>query len=231
MNYLKISDMASEEKPVEKMIQNGPEVMSDAELLSIILRTGTRDMNVITLSQMILNNHPTYKGLAGLNYRRFEELVNISGVGKVKACQILALTEISKRISTTNAKKKMIFDSSDSVADYFMEQMRYLQKERVYALFMSADLNCFYKVLISEGVIDRSLIEPREIFKEALLRNAKSIILSHNHPSGNPQPSDMDIAITQRIARLGEEMSLKLLDHIIIGDGYYYSMLEKGIIK
>ena len=230
MNYLKIADMAEHEKPVEKLIRYGAEYLSDAELLAIILRTGDREKNVLDLSQQILNSHPIYKGLNGLNYRHLNDLMSISGVGKVKASQIMALNEISRRMSTERHEQRLRLESSESVANYFMEKTRYLTKERVVALFESNSCECIHEVLISIGSLDRAMLSQREIFKEALMANAASIILMHNHPSGNPEPSDVDIIYTKKLKKQGDEMGIPLLDHIIIGDGVYYSMREKEII-
>ena len=231
MNNMKIADMAANEKPVERLLESGPEVLSDAELLAIILRTGDKSQNAISLAQNILNSHPVYKGLSGLNYRHINELTSLPGVGKVKAAQVIALTEISRRIASEKARDKLQFNSVSSVADYFMEQMRYLGKEKVYALFLSTDNSMLHKIQISEGSIDRSIMSPRELFLEALRYNTSNIIILHNHPSGDPTPSDMDILITTRIKKLGDELGIKVHDHIIIGDGCYVSLLEKGLIK
>ena len=231
MKNMMIADMAEHEKPVEKLIKYGPGTLSDAELLACILRTGTKDMNVITLSQLILNSGKAYKGLRGLNYQDYTDLIKISGVGNVKAAQLLALTEISRRMASQETEERVVFNSSESVADYFMEEVRYLEKERVYALFVDSANCIIHRVLISEGSINRSLMDPRELFKEALKANATSIILVHNHPSGNPEPSDLDIIVTKKIEELGNNLGIKLHDHIIIGNGVYESFLNRGILQ
>ena len=228
MKYSKMSDMAKHERPIEKLLAMGPGSLSDAELLAIILRTGSKDMNVVELSQYILNAHPIHKGLRGLNYRHVSDLKEIGGMGDVKAASIIALTEISRRISSEKAREEVSFDSPESIADYFMEEVRYLTKERVYALFMNSNNVTFHKVLLSEGSIDRSILTPRELFVEALKANAVKIVLLHNHPSGNPVPSKADIVLTKRISLLGEEIGIELVDHIIIGDGRYTSLKESG---
>ena len=231
MKNMMIADMAEHEKPVEKLIKYGASSLSDAELLACILRTGTKDMNVITLSQLILNSGKAYKGLRGLNYRDYTDLTQINGVGNVKAAQLLALTEISKRMAAQETEERVVFNSSESVADFFMEEVRYLTKERVYALFLSTSNGMIHKTLLSEGSIDRSIMSPRELFKEAVRYEACSMILIHNHPSGDPTPSMQDIMITTQIMELGNSLGIPLLDHIIIGDKRYISMLEQGYIK
>ncbi len=230
MENMKVADMAENEKPVERLIKYGSECLSDAELLAILLRTGTKDMNVISLSQMILNSHPVHKGLRGLHYRSVKELTELPGVGNVKASQILAITEIAKRINSLEKEERVRFDSPDSVADYFMEDVRFLTKERLYALFTASDGSLLGKVKLSEGSINRSIVSARELFKEAVKCDATGMILIHNHPSGDPSPSEEDILVTKRIESLGLKFEIPLLDHIIIGDGIYFSFIEKGII-
>ena len=230
MNNLKISDMADNEKPVEKMLQFGTSSLSDAELLAIILRTGTNDISVINLAQKILNNHPVHKGLRGLNYQDVRMLMEIPGVGKVKATQIQAIAEISKRMSTEAARENVRFDNPESIADYFMEECRYLQKERVYALFLNSANSLLYKIQISEGSVDRSIVSSREVFKEALRHDATKIVIIHNHPSGDSTPSDMDILLTKNLYDLGNKLGIPLVDHVIIGDGEYTSLRENRLM-
>jgi DNA repair protein radc len=230
MNNLRIADMSSEEKPCEKMIEYGTEYMSDAELLAVILRCGTREMSAIELSQLILNSHPVYKGLSGLNYMSYKDLTGIHGVGKSKACQIMALTELSRRISSKSFKSDVSLDDPSSVASYFMEKTRYLTKERVYALFMASNNSVIKEVLLSTGTVNSSPVSPREVFVEAMKCDAVSVVLVHNHPSGNPEPSISDIAISKRIKKLGDELGIALLDHIIIGDKKYISLSEREML-
>ncbi|MBO4591664.1 MAG: DNA repair protein RadC [Eubacterium sp.] len=230
MNNLRIVDMAENEKPVEKLMQYGAEVLSDAELLAIILRIGTNDISVINLAQKVLNNHPVHKGLRGLNYQDIKMLTEIPGVGKVKASQIKAVAEISKRMSTEVAKENVRFDNAYSIADYFMEECRYLQKERVYALFLNTANSLLYKLQLSEGSVDRSIVSPRELFKEALRHDATQVVIIHNHPSGDATPSDIDIMLTKNIYDMGIQLGIPLIDHIIIGDGVYTSLREQNLM-
>ena len=230
MNNLRIADMIDYEKPIEKLKEHGAEKLSDAELLAIILRTGSREMSVIELAQMILNDHPRHKGLHGLNYRHLNDLMRIPGVGKTKASQIIALTEISRRMSSEKRKENICFNNPETVADYFMEQVRYLPKERLCAVFTSKSNEFLHQVILSEGTVDRSLISSRELFIEALKVDATGIILIHNHPSGDPDPSDMDILISKQIKKMGDELNIRLIDHIIIGDGIYKSLSSMNLI-
>ena len=230
MNNLKISDMADYEKPVEKMLQYGAASLSDSELLAIILRTGTSDISVINLSQMILNNHSVHKGLRGINYQDVNMLMKIPGIGKVKATQIQAISEISKRMASESAREYVKLDNAESVANLFMEECRYLQKERVYALFLNTSNSLLHKMQISEGSVDRSIVSGREVFKEALRYDATHIVLIHNHPSGDATPSDADILITKKLVDLGLELGIPIVDHLIIGDGVYTSLKENNLL-
>lgn len=230
MKHVTISSFAKEEKPVERMYEYGPQVLSDAELLAVILRTGTSKQNVVELSQMILQAHPNVKGIASLPYFSMQELMELSGVGIVKASQILALAEISKRISRQNAKEHMRFNSPESIADYFMEDVRYLAQEKTFAPFLDSSNSIIYQKQLAEGSIRKCFMEPREIFLQALKWNAVSIIILHNHPSGYPEPSEADRRITERIEKLGNELGIHLLDHIILGNKRYFSFKERGLL-
>ena len=230
MNNLRIADMAHEEKPCEKMLEMGSEFMSDAELLAIILRCGNRDMSAIQLAQQILNSHPQYKGISGLNYMSYKSLTEINGVGKTKACQIMAVTELSRRMASASFKPKLSLDDPSAVASYFMEKTRYLTRERLYALYMTSNNSVIREVLLSSGTVNSSLISPREVFLEALKCEAVSLVLIHNHPSGNPEPSLEDIAVSRRVKQLGNDLGIRLLDHIIIGDKRFVSLKDTGVI-
>ena len=222
--------MADSEKPMEKLLTNGAEVMSDAELLAVILRTGTREYSAIELAQLILNSNPVYKGLPGLCYTSPHQLMKIHGVGKTKASQIIALTELSKRLSSESFKSDLRLNSSESVASYFMERTRFLTRERVYALFMSASNSVIKEILISSGSIDRSLLSVRDLLSEALKCDAVSMVILHNHPSGSPEPSLEDIAVSRNIKQAGEVVGIRLLDHIITGDRVYVSLKERELL-
>ena len=230
MSNLRIKDLALNQRPYEKALQFGIEMLSDSELLGLVLRCGTREISSLDLAQSILNAHPVNKGLVGLNYLSLEDLLKIRGVGKVKAFQLLAIAEISKRISRDKFKTGISFNNPSSIADYFMESLRYLTKERIYALMFNSANLLIGEVIISEGTVNKAIISPRELFLEALRHDAAGVVLLHNHPSGNPEPSASDIASTRNIRESGIMLGICLLDHIIVGDKCYVSMLERGLI-
>jgi len=229
-HHLRIGDMAEQSKPCEKAMQYGVQVLTDAELLAVILRSGNRDENVIVLSERILNLDPLHPGLHGLNRLPMEKLLSLHGIGKVKAVQLKAITELSRRMSKEEARAGLSLNDPESIAQFFREDMRYLQKERVYAAFFNSAGGLIKEVLISEGTVDKSLITPREVFVEACECRAVTMVLLHNHPSGNLEPSRYDIYMTAHIYEIGEMMGIRLLDHIIIGGGTYFSFAERGLL-
>lgn len=230
MNNL-IKDLADCERPYEKAASMGISTLSDAELLAVIIRNGTRDSSSIDLANRVLNAHVLHKGLIGLNYMRREALKDIKGIGDVKATQILAVAELSGRINSARLKKDMIFNSPDTIAEYYIEKCKFLTKERTYLMLFSSSYMLIKEIMISEGTVSSAFMSPREIFIEALKYEAVHIILIHNHPSGFPEPSAEDIRATMKIGEAGKLMGINLSDHIIVGNGSYVSMLERGIIK
>ena len=230
MTNLRISDMAEQNKPCEKALQYGIQSLGDAELIAVILRSGTRETNVIRLAEQILAAHPVHKGLTGLNYLTTEELTEIPGIGTVKAVQLRAVAELSRRMARERTKQYVRMNDPNTIADYFREEVRYLEKERVYALFFNS-ANCFLRdVMISEGSVNASISSPREVFREALRYGAVSVVLLHNHPSGYVEPSEADISVTEQFRIVGDMLGIRLLDHIIIGGNEYLSFQERGLL-
>lgn len=224
-NYMK-----DRNQPYERFLDLGASALTESELLAIILRTGTKGVNALQLSQNILALGRCQNGLLDLYDITLDELTKLNGVGIVKAVKIQAILELSKRIATSNAKVKVKIDSPNSVADYFMERMRHLQREIVYLVVMDTKNQIVSEQVLSIGTINMSLLSPREVFLVALRNNASSIILLHNHPSGDCSPSEQDICITKKILEVGKTLEIPLLDHIIIGDNKYFSFKEKRFI-
>ena len=224
-----MKEMSETERPYEKAYRYGASTLSDAELLSVILRTGSRKANALSTAYRILDAHPVHKGIVGLNYLTLKDLEDIDGVGRVKAIQMKCLAEISRRMSRAVHKPFISFQSPQSIADYYMEKTRYLEKEYVYMLMFDSKHKLIKDVRISEGTINSSLLSPREVFVEALRYDAVFIILIHNHPSGDPTPSIQDIYITNRIYDAGMLIGINLSDHLILGNNCYESLAERGI--
>ena len=217
--------------PYEKFGQMGAEALTEAELLAIILRTGTKDKSAVELAKEVLAlAKPPRDGLLGLYDVTLEELMEIKGIGFVKAVKLKCLTELSMRISRSSAKEGLVFNSPDLVAQYFMETLRHKDTECVVVVCLDAKGQMIGEKKLSDGSVRMSLISPRQIFLEALHAKAVNIILVHNHPSGDPTPSRHDRELTKNLYELGEMMDILLLDHIIIGDNSYTSMKELGYL-
>ena len=221
-----IQDMTLEERPREKMILNGPDSLSDAELLAIIIRSGTQKLNAIQLGQAIIKKADNIRYLQDLT---IEELKSINGIGETKAVQIKAALELSKRIASFKPEKYKIKNPWD-IYKYYMESLRYQYKEIFKVVLLNTKNEIITDVDISMGTLNSSLVHPREVFREAIIRSSNKIILLHNHPSGNAEPSKEDKSVTNRLKECGELIGIEVIDHIIIGDGIYFSFKENMLI-
>ncbi|MDE6015647.1 MAG: DNA repair protein RadC [Acetatifactor sp.] len=227
----KIKNEENRDMPYEKFLRLGPEALTERELLAIILRTGTPEKSAMDLAGEVLSlaKYPR-EGLLGLYDVTAEELMQIKGIGEVKAVKLKCLTELSMRISRSSAKEGLVFNSPGLVAQYFMELLRHRDTECVYLVGLDTRGRLIGEKKISEGSVRMSLISPREIFLEALRMHAVNILLVHNHPSGDPTPGKYDRELTQNVSSLGAMMDILLLDHIIIGDNRYTSFKELGYL-
>lgn len=181
-------------------------------------------------AKMVLYPEGREGGLTKLPSYSKEALMKIPGIGNVKAVQILCLCEMARRIAKSKAKEPLCFDRPDTIASYYMEDMRHLRQEELKLLMLNTKSKLLGETIISKGTVNMSVISPRELFIEALQKDAVMIILLHNHPSGDPEPSREDILVTKKIAKAGELIGITLIDHIIIGDRSYVSLAEKGWI-
>lgn len=228
---MKIKDIPNENRPYERCEKEGPEHLSDAELLSILIRTGSRDHNSLELASHVLALNYPEDGMLGLMHHTLQKLTSVKGIGKVKAIQLMCAGEISRRIWKRKARENQTaFCSPDAVAEYFQEDMRHLRQEQFYIMLFDTKQKLIRDVLISKGTVNASLASPREIFIQALKYEAVNLILVHNHPSGDPGPSRQDITLTKRVLEAGSLIGIGLLDHIIIGEQSYVSMKERGLI-
>ena len=223
-----IKEICREERPYEKCEQYGAENLTDAELLAVLLRTGTKGENSLQLAQKILHPDFIQDGILSIHQWSLEQLTGLKGIGKVKAIQILCLSELAKRLSKAEARKQLDFSAPETIARYYMEEMRHRNREVMKLLFLNTKSRFLGENDISVGTVNTTLVSPREIFLEALKKNAVSVILLHNHPSGDPTPSKDDILVTKRVLEAGEILGIDLLDHIIIGDNCFISLREKG---
>lgn len=225
-----MKEMMEEERPYEKCARFGASNLTDIELLAVLLRTGTRGETSLSLAEKLL--HPVFsqEGILNIHQWTLEQLLRVKGIGKVKAVQILCLSELAKRLSKATAQTGLNFSTPSSIAQYYMEDMRHGRQESMKLLLLNTKTRLIGETDISKGTVNSAVISPRELFVEALQKNAVSIILLHNHPSGDPAPSRDDILITKRIQEAGALIGIELLDHIIIGNNCYVSMREKKLI-
>ncbi len=224
-----IKEIPSPERPYEKCKSRGVSSLSDQELLAVLLRTGTRGESAIALAGQILYGQGE-AGLLRLHQLSMEELMRIKGIGEVKAIQIVSLCELAKRLSKAVGEEYLSFSSPETIANYYMEDMRHLKQEHLKLLMLDTKTRLIGEKDISIGTVNSALITPRELFIEALKKEAVAIILLHNHPSGDPSPSRDDEVTTERILKSGELIGIELLDHIIIGSHCYVSFREKGML-
>ena len=213
-----IKQLPLSERPYEKCLKYGASSLSDAELLAVIIRTGTKKENSIQLASRVINEIPGKK-ISGLH-----------GIGNAKAVQLLSLTEITKRMmSSALAETDFICDEPEKTALRFMPEMRFEETEQVRLLILNGRNALVKDIILSNGSFNAAMASPREIFYNALKNKAVSIIVMHNHPSGDPTPSREDILITKRLIETGKLIGIELLDHIILGDNRYVSLKESGL--
>lgn len=229
-HHLTVKELPESERPYEKALSKGIEHLSDAELLSVILRTGSREVRSMDLACEILKHKPEYPGLLGLFYTTKEELMKIKGIGRVKAVELLAVAELAKRLAKEKRPCRQAFHSPGVIASFYMEELRHEKREKTMLILLDGKNRMIRDVVISEGTVNASMASPREIFLEALKYEAVFVILVHNHPSGDPTPSRQDLQITATIKKSGMLLGIPLIDHIIIGDQNYISLQEQKLM-
>lgn len=225
-----MKDLPAEELPYEKCLKDGAKALTDSELLAVILRTGSRGINALELSRQILDAGLPSKGLLGLYHMSIPQLCRIRGVGEVKAVQLKCIAELSRRIARYTGEKTLCFQEPQTIADYYMEELRHLEQEQMLLLMLDTKCRLLAEENISKGSVNCSVISPREIFLLSLQHHAVYVILLHNHPSGDPTPSTEDKSFTKRISMGGELIGIRLLDHIIVGDRRYVSFRESKML-
>lgn len=226
-NSLKMKEIPSVERPYEKCLKYGAEILTDTELLAIILRSGTKGENALELAKRIIYE-TSEGGLIGIHEYTLDELKKIKGIGNVKAVQLLCILELSKRFGKAKHRDKLMFASPDSIANYYMDDLRFEPQENIILVLFNSKGGLIADKVISKGTVSSSVITPRELLVEALKRQAVTFVILHNHPSGDPSPSKEDLLITQRIKDAGRIVGIELLDHIIIGNNCYISLKKEG---
>lgn len=224
---LTIKDLPLEERPREKLQSLGAEALSNAELLAVLLRTGTTRETAVQLASRILARAGGLRALPDLS---LEELEGFHGVGAAKAVMLKAALELGRRLATAPRQEAASITSPRQAAELFMEELRYKKKEYFKVLLLNIKNQVISREEISVGSLNASIVHPREIFNAPLRKSAASVILVHNHPSGDPSPSQEDLEVTRRLVEAGGILGIAVRDHIIIGDGCYLSFKEKGLL-
>jgi DNA repair protein RadC len=225
-----IKEWPEEERPRERLLKFGPQGMSTAQLLAIILRVGSRDKSAIELAREILLK---FGGLGEIEDASVAEFTDVKGVGSAKVAQIRAAFELGKRLMQSKgdaAVHEPSFKNSRAVYEYYRPRFYGMKKEKVICALLNTKNKVFKEILVSDGTLTSSLVHPREVFRYAIKEAAAAVLIIHNHPSGDPSPSRDDINITKRLVETGKMIGINVLDHIIISDGKYLSLLEKGYI-
>ena len=219
---MRIKDISKENRPRERLEKNGVHVLSDAELLAIIFKTGNKEENAIAMSDRLITKY----GLGKLNELSLKELQEIKGIGPAKSMQIKALFEFNKRYSLAKRDGEPIKSARD-VFEYASQRLITNQQETFMILLLDSKNRIVKDEIISIGTLNASIIHPREVFKSAIRESANSIILVHNHPSGDPKPSVEDEQITKKLFEAGELLNIKILDHVIVGKDKFWSFKER----
>jgi DNA repair protein RadC len=222
-----IKDLPVQERPRERLLQYGPEQLSNRELLAILLQTGTQNQSVFGLVDQLMAHFGSLRDLACATY---EEMTAIKGIGPAKAAQVLAAFELAKRLSNTGLEVREVIHSPQDAAEIVINEMSLLDREHFVILMLNTKHAVIARKIVSIGHLNASLVHPRELFKDVIKKSSAAVILVHNHPSGDPTPSDEDIRVTKRLCEAGELLGIKVLDHIIVAGGRYLSFREQGLI-
>ncbi|TEU03351.1 MAG: JAB domain-containing protein [Dehalococcoidia bacterium] len=224
--HLRINELPASERPRERLKESGPASLSNSELLAIILRTGTAAENVLGLASRLLSR---FGGLVGLARASLGELCAERGVGQAKAAQLKAALELGRRLSSTHPEERAVVRTPQDVANLLMAEMSFLDQEQLRVVLLTSKNQVISIPDVYKGNVNTSLIRPSELFREAVRENCPAIIVVHNHPSGDPDPSPEDIAVTEQIVAAGRVLDIEVLDHMIIGGQRYVSLKERGV--
>jgi DNA repair protein RadC len=224
---LTIKDLPEDIRPRERLLKEGSGALSDIELLAILLRTGSREATALDLASMIMAQFKSLRLLLGATV---EELGEIKGVGPAKACQVKAALELARRTSKYSDLPRPVIKAPEDAAGLVMEEMRHFDREHFRAILLNTKNQVIGTDKVSVGTLNSSAVHPRELFRNAIKRGAASVILVHNHPSGDPAPSKEDMDITGRVKEAGNIIGIGVLDHIIIGDNKFTSFKANGLI-
>jgi DNA repair protein RadC len=222
-----IKDLPEDERPREKLLAHGAEHVSEGDLLAILLRTGAGKATAIDIANRLLSQ---YGGLQGLAGRTQAELQQMHGIGSAKAVTLLAAFEIGRRLSSGGPLVKKRLGGVEEVAQYFIPRLRDAKKEVFIVVLLDGQNRVIREITVSEGTLNASIVHPREVFREAVTESAAAMILVHNHPGGDPEPSAEDIALTRQLVEAGRMMDVPVQDHVIVAGQRHISLLEQGLL-
>lgn len=224
---IRVKELPGIQRPREKLIKHGPDALKNSELLAIVLNTGYRGLNVLELSRMIIQDYGNKAIALEKNVGRLMQTLNLP---QVKACQIVATFELGRRFFLEDKGRIPTIKGPEDVYKHLSE-MKKLQKEHFRGLYLNTRNRLIHDEIISMGTLNLSLIQPREVFRPAIEYSAAAMIIAHNHPSGDPEPSEDDIRVTQQIVEVGKLMEIDVLDHVIIGEDRFVSLKERGVME
>ncbi len=226
--YRTIKDWSPEDRPRERLITHGAEVLSDADLIAILIGSGTIGYSAIDIARDIINEAGDISELASWETAR---LKSKKGIGNARAITLSAAFELAKRIQSNPFKKKLVVNGPENIAKYLIPKLRNLKTEEFRILLLNASNVIFREEIVSRGILNATIIHPREVFRKAIIENAAKVMLVHNHPSGNPEPSTHDLELTTDLVKAGEIINIPVIDHLIIAGENYTSLNSRGYIK
>ena len=219
--------MPPEERPRERLARLGPEALRDAELLAVLFRTGTRDAGAVALAEGVIRHFGDLRGVARAS---IEELQQVKGLGAVKAIEIKAALELGKRLVVHTNRDRTRIKTAEDVSELLMTHYKECEQEEFKALLLNTKNEVLKTVEVSRGGLDAAIALPRDVFRQAVREGASAVVVCHNHPSGDPEPSRDDVALTKRLREAAQVLGLRLLDHVVFGDGRYVSLEERGLM-
>lgn len=225
--HVRIKDWPAGERPREKLIDRGPDALTEAELLAILIGSGTGKVTALDLAKKLLIDHKTLRNLAS---QRVADLKSFRGIGTVRAVMIVAMFELARRLQSSTAAEEPVIRAPSDIAERFIPILRDMKQEVFLVVLLSSANRILREITITKGLLNSSLTHPREVFRQAIVERAASVILVHNHPSGNPEPSQEDIAITRQIVEASKVVGIPVHDHIIIAGGGFTSFAEQGLM-
>ena len=226
MTYITVKEMPLEERPRERLVLAGPQALSTAELLAIILRVGVGGENVLTLAQRLLAE---FEGLGGLARAEFAQLSAVRGLGTAKSAQILAALELGRRLMAESPEERWQIRAPSDAAHILMPRLGFQEQEHFAVLFLDTRNRVTDQETLYVGSLNTSLVRIAEVFRGAVRRNCAAVIVAHNHPSGDPTPSPEDVALTRRLVDAGKLLEVDVLDHLVIGNNRYVSLRERSL--